>query len=272
MATVPHPPEIDPDDPFGFNDNPMALKEFLDAHNAINTPWFWIRFFFALWRESICDWFRYLLQGETGVEVADSSDSDQDAGAVACIEGPFPQAMSGITGKGSARTHYRESRGAMPSFFEQLPALLRVMADPTTPHTTKELWCRIAADDWDRHAPTLLHELRTGVNDVKRLVLSIVCEQAQIVRSTPPQPFLIEIERLLTDDDRLVRMAAIEAVRDLVQHGREGDAASPIVLASLCRIGCHDELPLAREAMLALLEMDAGAVRDIASLLRGRET
>jgi glycosyltransferase involved in cell wall biosynthesis len=99
----------------------------------------------------------------------------------------------------------------MPSFIEQLPALLRVMADPTTPHTTKELWCRIASDDWDRHAPTLLHELRTGVNDVKRLVLSIVCEQAQIVRSTPPQPFLIEIERLLTDDDRLVRMAVPSA-------------------------------------------------------------
>jgi len=155
----------------------------------------------------------------------------------------------------------------MPSFIEQLPALLRVMADPTTPHTTKELWCRIAADDWDRHAPTLLHELRTGENDVKRLVLSIVCEQAKIVRSTPIQPFLIEIERLLTDDDRLVRIAAVGAVRDLVGHGRESDAASPSVLASLRRIGSHDELPLAREAVLTLLEMDDDAVREIASLL-----
>ena len=141
--------------------------------------------------------------------------------------------MSGITVKGSARTHYRKGRREMPSFIEQLPALLRLMADPTTPHTTKELWCRIAADDWDRHSPTLLHELRTGVNDVKRLVLSIICEQAQIVRSTPLKPFLIEIERLLTDDDRLVRMAALEAVRHLFRNGRDEEVASPTVLALL---------------------------------------
>lgn len=158
----------------------------------------------------------------------------------------------------------------MQSFIEQLPALLRQLAEPTTPHTAKELWCRIASEEWEHSAPTLLHELRTGENDVKRLVLSIVCEQAKMVRSTPIRPFLIEIERLLADDDRLMRMAAIGAVRDLVEHGREGDVASPIVLESLRRIGCHDELPLARESLLTLLEMDDRAVREIASLLRER--
>jgi len=118
-------------------------------------------------------------------------------------------------------------------------------------------------------APTLLHELRTGENDVKRLVLSIVCEQAQIVRSTQIQPFLIEIERFLTDDDRLVRMAAVRAVRDLLEHRRGSDVASPIVVASLRRIGSHDELPLAREALLTLLEMNDGAVREIGLLAAG---
>lgn len=159
----------------------------------------------------------------------------------------------------------------MQSFIDQLPSLLRQLADPTTPHTTKELWCRIAGDDWDRHAATLLHELQTGENDVKQLVLSIVCEQVKIVRSTSIQPFLIELERLLADDDRLMRMAAVGAVRDLVEYGRESDAASPSVLASLRSIGCHDELPLAREALLTLLEMDDDAVREIASLLRDRQ-
>lgn len=159
----------------------------------------------------------------------------------------------------------------MPSFIEQLPTLLRQLAEPTTPHTTKELWCRIASEEWEHCVPTLLHQLRTGENDVKRLVLSIICEQAHIVRSTPIQPFIFEIERLLADDDRLMRMAAVGAVRDLVGHGRESDAASPTVLASLRRIGSHDELPLAREAVLTLLEMDDDAVREIASLLRGRE-
>ena len=159
----------------------------------------------------------------------------------------------------------------MQSFIEQLPALLRQLAEPTTPHTTKELWCRIASEEWEHCAPTLLHELRTGENDVKRLVLSVACEQARIVRSTPIQPFLIEIERLLADGDRLMRMAAVGAVRDLVEHGRDGDVASPIVLGSLRRIGCHDELPLAREALLTLLEMDDSAVREIASLLHGQQ-
>lgn len=159
----------------------------------------------------------------------------------------------------------------MQSFIEQLPTLLRQLAEATTPHTTKELWCRITSEEWEHCAPTLLHELRTGENEVKRLVLSIVCEQAQIVRSTPIQPFLIEIERLLADDDRLMRMAAVGAVRDLVEHGRDGDVASPIVVASLRRIGSHDELPLAREALLTLLEMDDGAVREIGLLLRDRE-
>lgn len=66
MATAPH---IDPDDPFGFNDNPMAVRELLDAHNAINTPWFRIRFFFALWRETIGDWFRRRVGGKPGSEM-----------------------------------------------------------------------------------------------------------------------------------------------------------------------------------------------------------
>lgn len=155
----------------------------------------------------------------------------------------------------------------MQSFIEQLPGLLRQLADPTTPHTTKELWCRVASEEWERCAPTLLHELRTGENDVKQLVLSIVCEQATILRTTSLQPFLIEIERLLADDDRLVRMAAIDAVRQLAQAGRDGEVASPSVLTSLRRIGCHDELPLAREALLTLIAIDEGTVREIGSLL-----
>jgi len=63
MATA---PQIAPDDPFGFNENPMAVREFLDAHDAINTPWFRIRFFFALWRETIGECFRRVVRGENG--------------------------------------------------------------------------------------------------------------------------------------------------------------------------------------------------------------
>jgi hypothetical protein len=64
MGASPEPPPIDPNDPFGFNDNPMAVREFLDAHDAINSPWFRIRVFFCWWRETIGDWFRRVLRQE----------------------------------------------------------------------------------------------------------------------------------------------------------------------------------------------------------------
>jgi hypothetical protein len=65
---------MDHDDPFEFNDNPMAVSEFLDAHNAINTPWFRMRFFFALWRERMGDWFWRRLGGKARSEMADRCD------------------------------------------------------------------------------------------------------------------------------------------------------------------------------------------------------
>jgi uncharacterized protein (UPF0147 family) len=180
----------------------------------------------------------------------------------------WPEAMTGIAGNSSSRTGHRKGCSEIPSFVEQLPALLQLMADPTTPHTAKELWCRIASDDWERHAPTLLQELRAGENEVKRLVISIICEQVSNVPTSPIKPFLVEIERLLSDNDRLVRVAAIGAVRHLFQKCQDEDVASPTVLAFLHRISRDDELTLAREAMLALLEMDDSAVLQIALLLR----
>jgi HEAT repeat protein len=148
---------------------------------------------------------------------------------------------------------------------------LRQFADPVTPHTTVELWCRIAGDDWERYVPTLLHALTTGENDVKRLVLAIACEQAHNVPTPLAQPFFAELERLLADEDRLVRMAAIHAVRELAQRGQDLHMALPTVSESLRRIVCHDELPLVREALFTLLETDDNAVIEIASLLRKRQ-
>lgn len=71
MATA---PPMNPDDPFGFYDNPMAVREFLDAHKAINTPWFRIRFFLALWRETIGEWLRSCVRRKRGSEMADRYD------------------------------------------------------------------------------------------------------------------------------------------------------------------------------------------------------
>jgi hypothetical protein len=158
----------------------------------------------------------------------------------------------------------------LSSFLDQLPALLRQLADPVTPHTSTELWCRIVSDDWDRCVPVLIHALQTGENDVRRLVLAIVCEQATRVPAAPLQPFLEELKCLLSDQDRLVRMAAVHTVRDLAQHGQDLGMALPSISQSLRTIIGRDELPLAREALLTLLEVDQNSVTEIASLLRER--
>ncbi len=106
---------------------------------------------------------------------------------------------------------------------------------------------------------------------MKRLVLAIVCEQAKNVPATLAQPFFVEVERLLADEDRLVRMAAIHAVRELAQRRQDLHMSLPTVSESLRRIVCHDELPLAREALFTLLETDENAVIEIALLLRERQ-
>lgn len=148
------------------------------------------------------------------------------------------------------------------SFVEQLSGILRLLADPTTPHTAAELWCRIQAEGWELCIPTLLSELQGDNPDVKRLVLAVLSEEAEQVGTESTEPFQEAVERLLADEDRLVRMAAIHTVRDLL-------ISTPTAAAALRRIACHDEPPLAREALISLIELDDGVVEELAQKLRG---
>lgn len=148
----------------------------------------------------------------------------------------------------------------MPSFVDQLPGLLRQLADPVTPHTAAELWCRIQAVGWELCVPVLLHELQTGDPDVKRLVLEILCEEVEQVGTESTEPFQEAVERLLADDDRLVRMAAVHAVK--------AGVATPTASAALRQLVCHDETELARQALLTLIELDDGVVEELGQLLR----
>lgn len=149
----------------------------------------------------------------------------------------------------------------MPSFVEQLTGLLRQLADPVTPHTAAELWCRIRAVGWEECLPVLLHELQTGNPDVKRLVLAILSEEAEQEGTDSVQPFLDEVERLLADENRLVRMAAIHAVRDLNLSGAS---------QALRRIICNDEAELSRQALITLIELDDGVVEELIQKLRDK--
>jgi len=156
-------------------------------------------------------------------------------------------------------------------FSDHLPALLRQLADPVTPHTAVELWCRIAADGWDRHVPALLHELQKGENDVKRLVLEIAREHAVASAAGSLDPFFSEAVRLLADEDRLLRMAAINAVHHLAERHQYPNITLQNALVALRIIVCRDELPLARQALLTLIELDDNSVIEFASLLRARQ-
>jgi HEAT repeats len=149
----------------------------------------------------------------------------------------------------------------MPSFVEQLAGMLRQLADPVTPHTVAELWCRIQAAGWDTCVPPLLSELQGDNPDVKRLVLAILSEEAEQIGLESTEPFYESVERLLADDDRLVRMAAIHTVRDLY-------ITMPTAAAALRHIACNDKVELSRQALVTLIELDDGVVEELAQKLR----
>lgn len=148
------------------------------------------------------------------------------------------------------------------SFVEQLPGLLHLLADPVTQFTSSELWSRIQVEGWERCVPVLLSSLQGDDPDVKRLVLSILSEESEQFGTETTEPFHEVIERLLADEDRLVRIAAVHAVACL-------QITNPSALAALRRIACQDELPLARQALVTLIEADDGAVEEFRQMLRG---
>lgn len=144
---------------------------------------------------------------------------------------------------------------------ENLSSLLRLLANPTTPHTSLELWDRITAFGWDECVPCLMKELETGEPDVKRLVMGVLWQETEYVGPERVQPFVPFILPLLGDSDRLVRMAAIQAVRDLrLQES----------IPQLRRIVCEDERPLAAEALVALMELDDGLLDDLIESIRDK--
>ncbi len=134
-------------------------------------------------------------------------------------------------------------------FPTQLPVLLRLLANPTTPHTSLELCCRIRSFGWEECEPTLMAELETGSASVKQLVLGIISEEAEQIGTESVQVFVPQVVSLLKDEDRLVRMAAVHAVESLL-------VSDDNVIAALRHIIVHDEPILASQALATLLELD----------------
>lgn len=145
---------------------------------------------------------------------------------------------------------------------ENLSSLLRLLANPTTPHTSLELWDRITAFGWDECVLCLMKELQTGEPDVKRLVMGVLWQELEHLGPERVQPFIPLILPQLGDPDRLVRMAAIQAVRDLRLEES---------IPHLRRIICEDERPLAAEALVAVIELDDNLLYDIIETVRSNQ-
>ena len=151
----------------------------------------------------------------------------------------------------------------LDDFLKQLPVLLRLLADPITPHTNSELWCRIKSFGWDECVPILMAELESGTGDVQRLILGIICEESDQMGNELVQPFFAAVVSLLNSEDRLVRVAAIHAVERLLIFDEH-------VVASLRHIIANDEPILASQALATLLELDLehSVIQEIAVMFR----
>lgn len=146
---------------------------------------------------------------------------------------------------------------------EDLPELLRHLSDPVTPYTAVELRSRIEAFGWGRCLPTLRSELQSGTNDVRRLVLAVISEEADRSGPEAVQSLLPVVIRCLSSQDRLVRQAAVLTVGSLgVMTESISDALRTIVV--------QDESAIAREALTVLIQLDDTVITEIAGLLRSR--
>lgn len=111
--------------------------------------------------------------------------------------------------------------------------------------------------------PVLLDELQSNDSDVKQLVLSIICHEADTYGNELVQQFESVVLALLEDKDRLVRMSAILAVDSL-------RAFEPEFVAALRFIVGYDEPILASQALITLLELDLdrSVIGELAPLFR----
>lgn len=148
-------------------------------------------------------------------------------------------------------------------FIDDLPELLRRLSNPTTPFTAIELRCRIAAFGWNRCFPTLRSELQSGQDDVRRLVLAVISEEADQSGPDAVVCLLPQVTNCLNSENRLLRQAAILVVESL-------GVMTESVADALRKIVTQDESAIAREALTVLVQHDDTAMKEITDLLRGR--
>jgi len=136
---------------------------------------------------------------------------------------------------------------------KQIEKLLRVLSEPTTPFTTKEVFSRLMTFNLDVVLASLEHEM-SSEPDVVRLVLGVLMEISEHFGSESIQGLLPRISECIGHENRLVRMAAIQLVR-------EARLAHPAVLRSLQSHIMDDEPIIQREAAVTLIELDDSLIK-----------
>jgi hypothetical protein len=137
--------------------------------------------------------------------------------------------------------------------------LLKLLSEPTTPHTTLELWCRIRSIGWERCLPMLTIELESDDAAVVRLVLNLLRDEIEQLGDEMVVALLPKAATCLAHEHRLVRQAAIA----LIQAARTNDERT---IEGLKRIVRNDEPILRREAAHALLELEDRLLDDLSRL------
>ncbi len=142
-----------------------------------------------------------------------------------------------------------------------LPRLLFLLSDPTTPHTAQELWCRLRSGTWNDYLPILEQQLRLGTPDVQRLVMSILVEDAEQMGVEETLPFVPLVIEKLQHDDRLVRIAAISAINSISPYDEDTQE-------KLHQVVLNDEPLIAREALIVLMQSDPDYLKRTLLVLR----
>lgn len=135
---------------------------------------------------------------------------------------------------------------------KHIEKLLRVLCEPATPFTTQEVLRRLLTFDLDVVLPILEDELRSEP-DVIRLVLGVLIEISEDFGRESIRGLLPAIAECLDNKDRLVRMSAIQLVR-------ETQLADRFILDALRERIVEDEPNIRREAAVAVIELDDSLV------------
>ncbi len=151
-------------------------------------------------------------------------------------------------------------KGLEPSFFRDLKELIRIMADPVTPHTVNEIWCRFGPDCFSECLPTFLSILKSPVAAEVSLVLNIFEMQAERISKGLSTKAKVAVVNCLDHEERYVVSAAISCLGAL---GRSADLA----VDRLREILVANDALLSTRAASALIDVEAQAAEDVFALL-----